>query len=166
MSDNGSKNRPEKSFKKATLTVVTVILIGLVAGLGVAIGYRKIPRHWFRPGSVGTSQQNQAEPLFYTTIGDSTLDETATTAPQNNNGKLPTTKYTIEIGVLDSREEAEGMVRELAAAGVDAFFTPLLKDGRVIFRVRHGIFDSEASAKSAAKSISSRHKLKATVGEM
>lgn len=153
-------------MKNAVVPVVTILLIGTLAGLGVAIGYRKIPRHWFRPGTSGTTETSRPAPLFYSVIGDSNPEEPSVAGPKGAEDSPLERKYTIEIGVLDSRESAEALVKKLADSGLNAYFTPLLKDGRVIFRVRHGIFDSEATAKSTAKTINSRHKLKATVGEM
>jgi len=151
---------------KVILTAVSVILVGALAGLIGALAFKKFPVKWQRLEKPATETGTEPEPLSYTTIGDSPAPGSPDATGETSQDALPENKFTIEIAKMGSREQAESMIKSLAQKGLDAYYTPLLKDGRVIYRVRLGMFDTEVSAKSAMKSLQSKHGLKATVSRM
>ncbi len=157
---------PSAKPGKVILTTISVVLVGALAGLIGALAFKKLPVKWLRQEKPATQSGAEPEPLFYSTIGDSPTAGSANATGDSNQDALPENKFTIEIAKMGSREQAETMIKSLAQKGLDAYYTPLLKDGRVIYRVRYGMFDSEASAKSAMKSLQTKHGLKTTVSRM
>jgi len=65
----------------------------------------------------------------------------ATGRPQK---QVPT--YTIDLKKTTDRHEAEELVNKLQAKGIQAFYTPMLSNNFVIYRVRVGIYESKAIA--------------------
>lgn len=141
----------ENPARKVVLSVAAVVLVGALGGLGVAIAFKKVPG-WLKRDQSTSESPAIPDPLFYTQIGDSPVPPPG---DSSDNTALES-KFTIEIAKLSSRDQAESLIKNLAKGGLDAYYTPLLKDGRVIYRVRYGIFDTEAGAKSAAKSVQTK----------
>lgn len=152
--------------RKAVLTAASVVLVGALAGLIGAIAFKKLPLTWLRQEKTSPQAGTDPAPLPYDTIGDSPAAAPADAASVDPAASLPEEKFTIEIAKMGSREQAEAMIKSLAQKGLDAYYTPLLRDGRVIYRVRYGMFDTEASAKTAMKSLQAKHGLKASVSRM
>jgi hypothetical protein len=148
------------------LTTIAVVLVGALAGLAGALVFKKMPVKWLRQEKQDTHAGTEPESLFYKTIGDSPALADQDSAGNGNQDGLPENKFTIEIAKMTSREQAESMIKSLAQRGLDAYYTPLLKDGRVIYRVRYGMFDTESNAKSAMKSLQTKLGLKTTVSRM
>jgi|GEM_PF-2521698 len=157
---------PSRRPGKVILTAVSVILVGALAGLIGALAFKKLPVKWYRQEKATTETGTEPEPLSYTIIGDSPSPGSPDATGENIQDALPENKFTIEIAKMGNREQAETVIKSLAQKGIDAYYTPLLKDGRVIYRVRFGMFDTEVSAKAAMKSLQSKHGLKATVSRM
>ncbi|MEY4631417.1 MAG: hypothetical protein RIQ81_1537 [Pseudomonadota bacterium] len=142
----------ENSAKKLLLSIVAVVLVGGLGGLGAAVLFKK--GSWLGRDKAASGNAEIPDPLFYTQIGDSPATPMA---DQGVPGSMTLdVKFTIEIAKFPIRDQAESLIRTLAQKGLDAYYTPLLKDGRVIYRVRYGIFDTEASAKAAAKSVQAK----------
>ena len=57
--------------------------------------------------------------------------------------------YTLEIDLADQRQEAERLIDTLQERGVDAYYTPLARAGRIVYRVRHGVYPSREEAQAA-----------------
>lgn len=75
-----------------------------------------------------------AKPLFYSAIGDAPA---ATQEPVN---LAPLDQYTLELGVAQDQNEAMTKILQLEKMGIRAFYTPLQNGGRVIYRIRKGIY--------------------------
>ena len=146
---------------------LAVILLGTLAGLVGALAFKKIPAGWLPNQKDADSKPAEPAPLFYKVVGDSSAPDTrGADGAANAESGVPDVKFTIEIAKLNSRELAEKTIKDLAQHGLEAYYTPLLKDGRVIYRVRYGIFETEALARTAKKSIDSKHALKTTISQM
>lgn len=99
----------------------------------------------------------EAPGFFYKAIGQA--PEAPVTAPAGD-GK---TSYTLELAVESSREAAEARVEGLRAKGVEAYYTPLSREGKVVFRVRRGIFPTHKEASRAAVALKKQHELSADI---
>jgi cell division septation protein DedD len=64
--------------------------------------------------------------------------------------------YTVEIAALPLQAAADALLDQLKAKGIDAYYTPLSDAGRVVYRVRQGIFSKENEAAKAALILSQR----------
>ena len=102
--------------------------------------------------------------FFYQSIGHtgtpSDDTQSATTAMPETKEK---TLYTLEIKVSDRREEAESLVATLHDQGIDAYYTPLSHAGRVVYRVRQGMFNDTNAAKNAALALRQQRNVTATI---
>jgi septal ring-binding cell division protein DamX len=92
--------------------------------------------------------QRASEPavsaVFYDRIGTGQLE---TEAPVKSPAR---SSYTLEIKATTSRSEAEAVVDSLQKDGIEAYYTPLNNQGRIVYRVRRGIFTTAEAAKNAA----------------
>ncbi len=125
---------------------------------------------------IETTSAGGGEPLFYRVVGnagvvegspfehESSLEQelqslnAAKDAPKPESpelssqirGKLPVAAkaptYTIELKKTTDRHEAEDLVSALQSKGIQAFYTPMLSDNFVTYRVRVGIYTSKAVA--------------------
>jgi hypothetical protein len=152
--------------KKIILSASAILMVGIGAGLFGALAFKKLPAGWLQGGKATGVDTDQPAPLFYATIGDSRPEEHGGVVAEDAQSHLSEAKFTIEIAKLGTREQAEALIKNLAQKGLDAYYTPLLKDGRVIYRVRYGVFDTEILARSMLKSIQAKHSLKATLSRM
>jgi septal ring-binding cell division protein DamX len=84
--------------------------------------------------------------------GDGVNDESASTA-----------SYTLELKMTQDRAEAEGLIATLAAKGVEAYYTPVMRGGHVYYRVRRGIFTSAKAADHAAVALKKDYGVKPQV---
>ncbi len=100
--------------------------------------------------------------FFYDAVGRSP-QESAAQAPAR--GHLPGGKvsYTLEIRVAASRDDAERVIDELHGRGIEAYYTPLARAGKVVYRVRRGIFPSQKEADRAALAMKQEHAVDAKV---
>jgi len=71
--------------------------------------------------------------------------------------------FTLEIKVASSREEAEHIIDDLHAQGVEAYYTPLTRSGRLVYRIRQGLFANQKDADLAAIAVQKRYALTAKV---
>lgn len=107
------------------------------------------------------AQRETAPGLFYQQIGTTPRDF------EQRVGKDPEiTQYTIELGRKKSPVEAEKWVEELQNMGLDAFYTPLHIRGKVFYRVRLGIFPSEAQAQSVAQKLHQEKNMSGTISKL
>jgi hypothetical protein len=157
---------PSIGSKKIILSAGAILMVGIGAGLFGAIAFRKLPTGWLQGGRATGIDLDKPTPLFYATIGDSRPVERDGVVVDDTQSHLSEAKFTIEIAKLSSRDQAEVLIKSLAQKGLDAYYTPLLKDGRIIYRVRYGVFDTEVLARSMMKSIQAKHSLKTTLSRM
>jgi hypothetical protein len=89
--------------------------------------------------------------LGYDTIGTAVRPNSL----EANNLPVNSERYTIELGISKSKENAEKILDSLAEKGFTAFYTPVQRqDGTVIFRLRFGLFEDEAEATQNVAKIS------------
>lgn len=69
------------------------------------------------------------------------------------------TSFTLEIDFTNKREDAERLIANLRQRGIDAYYTPFSRSGKIIYRVRHGIYSSRAAAKTAQVAIQTEGKI-------
>jgi hypothetical protein len=97
-------------------------------------------------------KENNLVSLGYDTIGTAVRPS----ALDMSNAGTSSERYTIELGISKSKENAEKILDSLAAKGFIAFYTPVQRqDGSVIFRLRFGLFEDEAEATQNIAKISS-----------
>jgi len=131
--------RPSKRYKDLGI----FLFLGITAaGSALVLVKRLGTAPPSRSDAVQNSHRSEgsAERLFYTVIGQT---------PGDSEDKAPETmqvQYTLEISEAPSEREAIKIVWDLKKKGIEAFFTPLNRAGRVVYRVRNGIYGSESEA--------------------
>ena len=106
------------------------------------------------PDSRADIPQNPEADWFYDSIGQgSQLTTSVKPAVKAENS------YTLEIKLANSREEAEKIIGMLAKMDVQAYYTPVSRGGRVVYRVRRGLFPNKSLARKAAKKLRSQKNL-------
>lgn len=123
------------------------LLIALTLFIGLAFGsswflFQNIEsiKNSFKPAQNLLTTQ-KGEPVFYSFVGK---------GPKivvDSEPAVQSTQFSIETAVFMSQSEAEEEVDILSAAGFKAFYTPYQKGGRVIYRVRIGVFARQDEAK-------------------
>ncbi len=98
--------------------------------------------------------------FFYDAIGR-TPDQTRGSSSEQPG--LPTANYTLELRVASTQQEAEQAVQSLQERGIEAYYTPLTRTGRVVYRVRRGIYSNEQEASRAAIALRDDHAVPADV---
>lgn len=78
----------------------------------------------------------------------------------------PKVSYTLEIKVAKSQEEAEKIIDMLHNMGIEAYYTPLTRAGKVVFRVRRGIFSNRKLAQKAALALKQGKQIAAKVTKL
>lgn len=99
-------------------------------------------------------------PLPYREIGrsappfDKPSTESKNVTQKNASSQSSRDQYTIEVKAFANRTEAEQYVDHLVGRGLNAYYTPLQsEDGRVIYRVRLGVFPSYTMAEKVSLQI-------------
>ena len=142
-------------------------LFGILVAIGMLAVYR-LPQYngkkTLNKTSAAATEDPYEESFFYQSIGHAgpAFDDTQPTAPATAQTKEKTL-YTLEFKVSDRREDAESLVATLHEQGIDAYYTPLSQTGRVVYRVRQGMFHNSDSAKSAALALRQQRNLSATI---
>jgi hypothetical protein len=95
----------------------------------------------------------------------SSLSHRETESHDAESARLPEA-YTIEVAALTDKEATEKLVESLKLKGIQAFYTPLLSQNFVIYRVRIGVFQSHDSAIKTLASIKKHLKTKAVVSAL
>ena len=114
--------------------------------------------------AIKTSKGASDHGFFYRAIGQvvSPPNEEELHAP----AAIESSTYTLELKVTHDRKEAERTVAKLHSEGVDAYYTPLTREGRLIYRIRQGMFGTETAAKQAAIALNQDYKIKAEVVQL
>ena len=87
---------------------------------------------------------------FYKKIGDFEVALDLAEAPRQP-------QYTVQLDKVYSQKEAEQLLMKYKKQNLDAYYTPLHQNGRVFFRVRYGVLDSEEKAKELARQIRNKY---------
>lgn len=100
------------------------------------------------------------EPLSYESIGNyPQIDETATSTNQDH-------EFTLELGTCEDKTCIEKTLENLYKSGVDAFYTPTESEGKMIYRIRRGIFNSRQLAEKAQAALIKSKKINSKVMEL
>ena len=108
------------------------------------------------PDPLAMSNSPDQPRLFYQTIGDSPL------VPETPTEKIDT-RFTIELAVARSKSEAERFVETYQKQGITAYYTPFSNGGKILYRVRLGLYQSPAKAESDLATLSSQQNLRGKV---
>jgi hypothetical protein len=133
------------------VTALSITIVSLVARLDDSKNIKQI-----------TLNNTSDESVFYKTIG---------LAPPLNNLNKPgrdisSSTFTLEIKVAEQKKEAEKIIDMLSGMGVKAYYTPLNRGGKIVYRVRHGIFTSAAKAKKASAKLRRSNQVDSTVNKL
>lgn len=112
------------------------------------------------PASSSSGDSSSTSSAFsYEILGDAPLFSPPQNSPAATPGEGST--YTIEIAAPTQQSAADALLDRLKTKGIDAYYTPLFDGGRVVYRVRHGIYQAERDAAKAALTLSQRAEMPA-----
>ena len=132
---------PARLTPPVRIVLLTAVFILLVAtGIGVVSWQLQDPA---RPDETATATRLGQKRLFYGQIG------TTPAPPLVRNVRENRKQFTIELASTRSREQAEKLLTGFGSSGIEAWFTPLNHEGRVIYRIRTGMFTSREAAEKA-----------------
>lgn len=113
-------------------------------------GARRANRHsGIDAASGGGSDQGG---FFYKSLGQTPVntegsDDSNVVKVANASG------YTVEFSAHTRQREAEQLVDSLKTKGITAYYTPLSDGGRIVYRVRKGLYTEELQATVEARSL-------------
>lgn len=115
-------------------------------------------------GAVVTDKQDKAsgdavKPVFYETVG-------ASPKPSFQNRIKQASRFTIELANFTEREDAETLLLQLKARGIEGFYTPMRRGGQVIYRVRLGMFTNPDDAQKVLAKVNSTAKVNGVVAKL
>ena len=140
----------------ARIIMTFIGFVAVVAVLATAgLWWQKLQQ---APRQSEVSAPESQDRLFYQTLGQFNKK-------RSDNEKLvgSADRYTLEIKIASSKQEAERLIDMLTDMGVRAYYTPLSREGRVLYRVRRGVYPSSRRATVAQRELRSRYKLQAKV---
>jgi hypothetical protein len=129
------------------ISAVAMFIIALAAISFTVSEFLKKGGH-FVVSSRGDAIGDRGQPLFYRSIGQTRQD--AQTGARSGKSALLAKSYTLEIDNSPSIASAEEFLRKLSKLRVEAYYTPVQRDGRVIYRIRTGIYQSKIMADQAS----------------
>jgi cell division septation protein DedD len=138
--------KPANQFSNKKAVYATALLVSVISFI-LWLQADKLKKNILAvlPTNTNTETSN-TNLLFYKSVG---------VAPEDF--KKPTTRttrktsYTLEITAVRSKAKADRIVKALAKKSIQAFYTPLNKQGHVIYRIRTGVFPSQKQANRTAK---------------
>ena len=142
------------SRRPLRIAFALVFFVGITT-VGLAfLTARKDLRRPSRPATEDASSASDAADggFFYKTIGQKPAD--AESADDNHHVKVASVSgYTVEFSAPTQQRDAEKLVDSLKTKGITAYYTPLSDGGRIIYRVRKGLYPNEAQAAVEAKTL-------------
>jgi cell division septation protein DedD len=128
-----------------------VALLGVVAGAllykaGILTSGSKTPQKEASSLSERRAAATGESGIFYDRIG---VGPATGTSPEIDSQAIADT-FTLEIKVTTSREEAERVIDALKMDGIEAYYTPMTRSGRIVYRVRRGLFTHRGAAEAAS----------------
>jgi len=127
----------------ATIAFVAAIGGGIYALLRTPHGHQEVANITGDSATPGPRDEG----FFYDVVGGG--PRVATSSASTGRGE-PKSSYTLELKVATSREEAEAAIEAYQKAGIEAYYTPLARGGKVVYRVRRGIYTNQKDANKAA----------------
>ena len=140
-------------------------LFGILVAAGM-VAISGLPQHGGKkvPNKTAAAEDADDGSFFYQSIGHAGMPTDDTQPATTNTAEIKEkTLYTLEFKISERREVAESMVATLHDQGIDAYYTPLSNGGRVVYRVRQGMFNDSNAAKSAAIALRQQRNVTATI---
>ncbi len=131
------KQQPTANLRKLAAFAGFLLLLAIGISVLPKISERNHPFKGLFKDSSPAGDGLTLEPLFYKELGRYQVKDSA---------PAPADMYTVAIKVTSSRSEAEELVKALRSRNIEAYFTPMQRQGRVIYHVRSGVFPSEQGA--------------------
>lgn len=100
-----------------------------------------------------------AKPVFYDSVG-------ASPKPSFQNRIKQSSRFTIELANFTERDDAENLLLQLKARGIEGFYTPMRRGGQVIYRVRLGMFTNPDDAQKVLTKVNSAAKVNGVVAKL
>ncbi|MGE0172898.1 MAG: SPOR domain-containing protein [Oligoflexales bacterium] len=142
---------------KKSLTSIFLGFVGLlVAGY---FGFIYFEANKNAPSNTTKAHNSSKNAVFYTEIGTSPSRASSLASPLNVN-------FTLELAIAEQEHEAKAKLENYEKQGVSAFYTPLQHKGRSFFRLRSGVFSTEAEARGAKKKLWEVARVKSDVGTL
>lgn len=144
---------------------LTAFVAAVTAAVWIAVRPAAEPENINNSRSVSAEPAEAAgakSPFFYKSIGNA---PDAAPGPETAQATTPPMRvtYTLELKVAATRDEAESMIDDLEARGIEAYYTPLSRQGQVVYRVRRGVFPDQKAAGRAAVALKEDHQIGARV---
>ena len=100
--------------------------------------------------------------LFYSSIGDIEIKESKVLPVDIKDSH----RYTLEFKAVKTQKEAIDLVDHLTHRGLDGYYTPIQKNGELIFLVRQGIYNLRKDAQNVANKLLVQDKIKMRVAKL
>lgn len=137
-----------------------VSVLALLIYFGFEKKYQSTGIKQIKKNSASMNRQGDTNHLFYKSIGKTTANVNARNLTKRS--KI-SNKYTLEFKVFNQSRAAEEFVDSLNHRGIEAYYTPFQRNGKVIFRVRRGVFSSKQTAEKAAIALRQKSKVNSRV---
>jgi cell division septation protein DedD len=111
--------------------------------------------------SAKASPKSEPNPVFYTNVGGSAPSDDLPVV-----SKKIATRYTIELGTVASQTDAESLLLRLKDRGIDGFYTPMRRSGKVVYHVRVGLYANQDDAEQSLKKFATRANVKGRVTKL
>lgn len=143
-----------------TLSVSKLVLAFLAFALVIFtftwVSSKEIRRKFVSEKTLSKSDDYQYSKLFYLSIGHSPK----TKAPlRSKNLLMSKKKFTLAIRTLHSKSKANKLLRSLNKKGIQAYYSPINKEGHVVYHVRTGVYNSQKQASKAQKDLRKKKKI-------
>lgn len=139
---------------KSRIAVACILFLTSISLLGwYAVDYINSTKDFV----IQSSSTPQEPGFFYQSVGATPQEPESPKKPKNLKS------YTLEIKVVDNQQDAIRTIEMLASKGIEAFYTPLQQGGRVIYRIRKGIYPKPSLARKAAKELKNKAKVSSKV---
>lgn len=150
-------------MKKFIIILTGLLSVIFVGSFMLSLGFKKA-KIMGNSGTAVTQIQDKdssdaSKPVFYETVG-------ASPKPSFQNRIKQASRFTIEIANFTEREDAETLLLQLKARGIEGFYTPMRRGGQVIYRVRLGMFTNPDDAQKVLAKVNSAAKVNGVVAKL
>ncbi len=150
-------------MKKFIIVLTGLLSVIFVGSFMLSLGFKKA-KIMGTSGTAVTQTQDKdssdaSKPVFYETVG-------ASPKPSFQNRIKQASRFTIEIANFTEREDAETLLLQLKARGIEGFYTPMRRGGQVIYRVRLGMFTNPDDAQKVLAKVNSAAKVNGVVAKL
>lgn len=118
-------------------TLILFLILGISGGIGLAVWKTK-SKNSDEVLYKYLGIKSKPKPLFYSVIGQN-QEELSQSKPEEK-------RYTIAIREFRSLERAKKLVTFMNKKGIPAYYSPYHINGKVIYKVRYGVFPSYDTA--------------------